>query len=81
MSTKPDLSETRQHAEAVAYGKLLATREILDALAKEKPHKNPSWGYYGNTPEQSRLRHIGIVAGYQQAVAVVKAMRLGVEKS
>jgi hypothetical protein len=75
----PDLSEKRQHAEAVAYGRLLAVREILDALAEDRP--------------APRHRHGGTIIGgwhdcwrsdyrrgYERAVRVVKAMRLGVER-
>jgi hypothetical protein len=64
--TAPDLSEARQHAEAVAYGRLVAVREILDALARDRlsPMCNPP----------------GYADGYDRAVQVVKAMRLGVDK-
>lgn len=64
--TAPDLSEARTQAESVAYGKLLAVREILDALAKDRlsPMCNPP----------------GYSDGYDRAVGVVKAMRLGVDK-
>lgn len=76
----PDLSEARQNAEAVAYGKLLAVREILDALAKARPEQHPRWSDLWNHPEEGRFRHAGRIAGYNQAVNIVKATRLGVEK-
>lgn len=64
--TKPDLSEKRQHNEAVAYGKLLALREVLDVLHKEKSLQLFETGQYRS--------------GYQRAIEDVKRMRLGVEK-
>jgi hypothetical protein len=81
--TAPDLSEARQHAEAVAYGKLLAVREILDTLAKERPSYNP--GFVDDDPadllDDAHLRiAVEGVSGYDRAVRVVKAMRLGVDK-
>jgi hypothetical protein len=64
--TAPDLTDQRHHAEAVAYGKLLAVREILDALSKARPSE--------------RLADPAFLAGYDRAVAVITQTRLGVEK-
>jgi hypothetical protein len=64
--TAPDLTDQRHHAEAVAYGKLLAVREILDALAAARPTGTFNGADYLN--------------GYERAVRVVKSLRIGVEK-
>lgn len=64
--TAPDLTDQRHHAEAVAYGKLLAVREILDALSKARPSE--------------RLADPAFIAGYDRAGAVITQTRLGVEK-
>jgi hypothetical protein len=61
--TSPDLSPSSQHAEAIAYGRLLQQREIIDALAKERR------GLYGNDYYRN---------GYDYAAGVVKRMKLGV---
>lgn len=85
MTTKqPDLSQEQAIREAVAYGKLLATREILEALAKGSPRDNPwTWhplddvtGYH----ENGQYELVGYQKGYWEAIRIVKAMRLGVEK-
>lgn len=84
MSTKagsPDLTEARQHNEAVAYGKLLAVREILEALREDRPGRS-AWvlsrgGDYMVWEQSWRGDYL---RGYDRAVQVVKAMRLGVEK-
>jgi hypothetical protein len=65
--TAPDLTDQRHHAEAVAYGKLLAVREILDALSKARPDER-----LGGDPR--------LLAGYDVAVKIIKAFRIGVEK-
>lgn len=63
--TAPDLTDARHHAEAVAYGKLLAVREILDALVEDHPSRMFDKPAY--------------IQGYDRAVRVVKSTRLGVE--
>jgi hypothetical protein len=64
-ASAPDLSERRTHAESVAYGKLLAVREIIDKLAKQQPGAFEKRAYHD---------------GYARAVQIVKGMRLGVDK-
>lgn len=81
MSTKtPDLTDARQHNEAVAYGRLLAVREILDALADDRPR--PGDHNHGGTFMHAYIScwRDDYQRGYDRAVGVVKAMRLGVEK-
>jgi hypothetical protein len=64
--TAPDLTDQRHHAEAVAYGKLLAVREILDALSAARP--------------TGRLHGADYLNGYERAVRVARSFRIGVEK-
>lgn len=83
MSAKaPDLTDQRQHAEAVAYGKLLAVREILDALEADRPKVGHNHGrvsvYYGDWRPECLWR-TDYLRGYDRALSIVKGMRLGVE--
>jgi hypothetical protein len=85
--TAPDTTDARAHAEAVAYGKLLVTREILEALANARPRENPHQVAtevdYANTSDwyyAPSIEQIGWTSGYEAAFQVVKSTRLGVEK-
>lgn len=76
----PDLSPERTHAEAVAYGKLLGVRMVLDELEKHRPRGPLVVRRMGETERDAKVRGDGMRIGYDDAVRVVRLTRLGVDK-
>lgn len=78
-----DLSAERTYAEAVAYGKALAVRELLDELAKDRPAATDWQGaraYFHTFGRPDRYWRDDYVRGYDRARRIVQGYRCGVEK-